>query len=163
LHRALADDALRTDVRDMHQMIHTAAEADNAVPENPWDIKHARGGLIDIDFIAQYLMLRHAQTCGTGQPGFRAATAEALQHLHSVGVLGARDFDILSEAHAAFMDAMQAIRLACLPGPLPETMSNAFACHLPNLVGERRLESVEAKLRRLQVSVQSAFDRLTAA
>ena len=25
-----------------------------------WDFKHRRGGLVDIDFIAQYLMLRHA-------------------------------------------------------------------------------------------------------
>ena len=25
-----------------------------------WDFKHHRGGLVDIDFIAQYLMLRHA-------------------------------------------------------------------------------------------------------
>jgi glutamate-ammonia-ligase adenylyltransferase len=28
--------------------------------ESIWDFKHRRGGLIDIDFIAQYLMLRHA-------------------------------------------------------------------------------------------------------
>ena len=28
---------------------------------NPWDLKYAAGGLIDIEFIAQYLQLVHAE------------------------------------------------------------------------------------------------------
>lgn len=28
--------------------------------ENPWNVKHVRGGLVDCEFIAQYLQLRHA-------------------------------------------------------------------------------------------------------
>ena len=30
--------------------------------ENPWNVKHVRGGLVDCEFIAQYLQLRHAHT-----------------------------------------------------------------------------------------------------
>ena len=29
-------------------------------PASPWDVKHRRGGLVDIEFVAQYLQLRHA-------------------------------------------------------------------------------------------------------
>ncbi len=34
--------------------------AQHAPPKSPWDFKHLPGGLFDIDFVAQYLALRHA-------------------------------------------------------------------------------------------------------
>jgi glutamate-ammonia-ligase adenylyltransferase len=46
---------LRTDVLDMRERM-----AQQHRGESLWDFKHRRGGLVDIDFIAQYLMLRHA-------------------------------------------------------------------------------------------------------
>lgn len=46
---------LLTDVADMRQRILKTHKGDDA-----WDIKYVRGGLIDIDFIAQYLLLLHA-------------------------------------------------------------------------------------------------------
>jgi glutamate-ammonia-ligase adenylyltransferase len=48
-------DKLQNDVADMRERI-----AKEYPDDNPWDIKYARGGLIDIDFIAQYLILHHA-------------------------------------------------------------------------------------------------------
>jgi glutamate-ammonia-ligase adenylyltransferase len=46
---------LRTDVLDMRERMAQQHRGDSI-----WDFKHRRGGLVDIDFIAQYLMLRHA-------------------------------------------------------------------------------------------------------
>jgi glutamate-ammonia-ligase adenylyltransferase len=46
---------LRADVADMRERM-----AKEFASENPWDIKNIRGGLTDIDFIAQYLLLLHA-------------------------------------------------------------------------------------------------------
>ena len=46
---------LRTDVLDMRERMSQQHRG-----ESLWDFKHRRGGLVDIDFIAQYLMLRHA-------------------------------------------------------------------------------------------------------
>ena len=34
--------------------------ARHAPAKSPWDFKHLPGGLFDIDFVAQYLALRHA-------------------------------------------------------------------------------------------------------
>jgi glutamate-ammonia-ligase adenylyltransferase len=48
-------DKLRKDVLDMRERM-----AQQHRGESIWDFKHRRGGLVDIDFIAQYLMLRHA-------------------------------------------------------------------------------------------------------
>jgi glutamate-ammonia-ligase adenylyltransferase len=153
LQRRAGRDTLRTDVLDMRALIHTAKDT-----RNPWDIKHVRGGLIDVELLVQYLMLRAAA------PGLiHAATADALRHLAAAGCLGARDFDVLSPALSSFRDVMQATRAACLPGPLPAAIPHALAAALPALVGEPRLAAVEAKLVRLQAQVQTVFDRLTAA
>ena len=43
------------DVADMRDRI-----AQHAPPKTAWDFKHLPGGLFDIDFVAQYLALRHA-------------------------------------------------------------------------------------------------------
>jgi glutamate-ammonia-ligase adenylyltransferase len=153
LQRCAGRRELRTDVLEMRALIHAAKET-----ANPWDIKHVRGGLIDIEFIAQYLMLRHAGE----QPALvHAATAEALRRLCSAGILGLRDFEILSGALSSFKHVMQATRVACLDGPLPDSMSNAFAGYLPATMGESGLTAVETRLRSLQACVQDAFGRLT--
>ena len=57
LRRPRDADALLRDVADMRDRI-----ARHAPPKSPWDFKHLPGGLFDIDFVAQYLALRHAAT-----------------------------------------------------------------------------------------------------
>ncbi len=48
-------DRLLVDIAEMRERI----AAQHANP-SPWDIKHRPGGLVDVEFLAQYLMLRHA-------------------------------------------------------------------------------------------------------
>jgi [glutamine synthetase] adenylyltransferase / [glutamine synthetase]-adenylyl-L-tyrosine phosphorylase len=70
---------LLADIADMRRRI----AAEHAKP-GFWDVKHRRGGLVDIEFIAQYLELREAPA----RPGVvRANTAEALAALRDAGVL----------------------------------------------------------------------------
>jgi glutamate-ammonia-ligase adenylyltransferase len=61
-------DRLLLDVAEMREKM-AAAHPD--VPE--WEVKHRRGGLVDIEFLVQYLELRHGI--------FRQNTAEALAAL----------------------------------------------------------------------------------
>ncbi|MFM2130614.1 MAG: glutamate-ammonia-ligase adenylyltransferase, partial [Pseudomonadota bacterium] len=46
---------LRADVLDMRARL-----ARGHPPSSPWDVKYVAGGLIDVEFITQYLQLRHA-------------------------------------------------------------------------------------------------------
>ena len=48
---------LLADVVDMRERI-----AKEFTTQNPWALKHVRGGMVDLDFIAQFLLLRHAHT-----------------------------------------------------------------------------------------------------
>jgi [glutamine synthetase] adenylyltransferase / [glutamine synthetase]-adenylyl-L-tyrosine phosphorylase len=153
LYRSAARRQLRTDMLEMHTLVHTAKET-----KNVWDVKHVRGGMVDIEFIAQYLMLRHANAA----PNLiHPATADALRCLGQAGVLAASDRDELSGALSLFKNVLQATRIACVPGELPDTMSSAFTRQLPAMLGEADFAALEAKLGRVQKSVRKAFVRLT--
>ncbi len=62
-----------------------------------WDIKHLRGGLVDIEFIAQYLMLKNAHD----HPEILSTnTWMALTRLGEHGLLSSSDADLLSSSDA---------------------------------------------------------------
>ena len=46
---------LQNDIAEMRERMHQEHRTENA-----WSVKHVRGGVIDIEFISQYLILRHA-------------------------------------------------------------------------------------------------------
>lgn len=81
LERPRNPNTLLADVADMRRRIENEFGT-----RNPWVVKYARGGLIDIEFIAQYLMLRHGAT----HPQVLCPDmAGALERLAVAGLLGA--------------------------------------------------------------------------
>jgi glutamate-ammonia-ligase adenylyltransferase len=76
---------------------------------NPWEVKQVAGGLIDIEFIAQYLMLLH----GPRHPRlFSTTTAVALQHLKDASFLDAGATEALTDASKLYQGLTQLLRLA---------------------------------------------------
>ena len=96
-------EALRTSVREMRAMI-----AKEKGESDPWDLKLAAGGVIDIEFIAQYLALRH----GADHPDLLAVeTAQVLANAGRLGLVPAGVADPLVEAHRLYSTVMQMMRL----------------------------------------------------
>ena len=62
LARPVAPELLAREVRSMRLRIFKEHGSDN-----PWNLKHCRGGLVDLEFAAQYLVLRH----GPDHPSLR--------------------------------------------------------------------------------------------
>ena len=86
-----------------------AAEKGDA---DPWDLKHAAGGLIDIEFIVQYLQLVH----GAAAPEILdTSTARMLEKAARAGILKPEEAAVLRPAVLLFHDLTQILRL-CLPG-----------------------------------------------
>src|SRR5262249_39671523 len=103
------------DVIDMRGAI--AKEKGDA---DPWDLKYAAGGLIDIEFIAQYLQLVHAAELPDILDTSPARTWEKAERL---GVLSPQDGAVLRPAVRLFHDLTQILRL-CLPASFePQTAS----------------------------------------
>ncbi len=94
---------LTTDVAEMRALMAREHKA-----RTPWDIKHWRGGLIDVEFIAQYLQLRHAST----HPSILATnTASALARAVDAGVLAPADGETLRQALRLWQTVQGLLRL----------------------------------------------------
>ncbi|MEO5375664.1 MAG: bifunctional [glutamine synthetase] adenylyltransferase/[glutamine synthetase]-adenylyl-L-tyrosine phosphorylase [Alphaproteobacteria bacterium] len=104
-------DKLLRDVADMRERMFREKR-----PTSPWEMKHARGGLVDIEFIAQYLQLRHAadhpEVLATG-------TAKALERLRAAGLLADQAAAVLLSAHE-FWSALQGVLRQGLEGTFDE-------------------------------------------
>jgi glutamate-ammonia-ligase adenylyltransferase len=148
LRRSAERPSLRDDIREMHELMHSAKETDN-----PWHIKSVRGGLTDVEFATQYLLLCHA---GIRPNIIQSNTSTALFGLLCAGLLGPGDFNVLSGALSFFKSIMQIMRAA----GWSEASPDVFARYLCEVVGEKSLGAVENKLRVMQSSVLDTFGRL---
>ncbi|MFO0998551.1 MAG: bifunctional [glutamine synthetase] adenylyltransferase/[glutamine synthetase]-adenylyl-L-tyrosine phosphorylase [Alphaproteobacteria bacterium] len=83
---------------------------------NPWDVKHVRGGLLDVEFIAQFLQLRHA---ATHQAVLAVNTTEAFDRLAREGLLVERTARDLAAAGLLWRQILALLRLT-LEGPFEE-------------------------------------------
>lgn len=101
-------------VRDVEEMRERIARSHK--PANGWDVKHRRGGLVDIEFIAQTLQLAYA----ADQPAILAAnTAEALARARTAGLLADGDAQTLDEA-LTLWSAVQTVLRQTLPAGFDE-------------------------------------------
>jgi [glutamine synthetase] adenylyltransferase / [glutamine synthetase]-adenylyl-L-tyrosine phosphorylase len=81
--------------------------------EGQFDLKHDRGGIADIEFLAQYWVLRHVRE----HPPL-AEFADTIRHLESVGsaaLVDHRVIDRLVDAYRAFRKAAHHLSLEQLP------------------------------------------------
>jgi glutamate-ammonia-ligase adenylyltransferase len=104
LRRPREDAELRKHVRDMRALI-----AQEKGEDDPWDLKLASGGLIDLEFIAQYLSLRHA---AEAPYILDVSTAGVFARAGRLGVLAPAQVDALAQAHALYGAVTQMVRLA---------------------------------------------------
>src|SRR4029077_20528921 len=101
------------DVADMRRAI-ALEKGENDL----WDLKHVAGGLVDIDFIAQYLQLAHAAE----KPDILDVnTLQVLDNAARLGVLPAASAEILRSAALLYHDLTQVIRLCVSDRFEPET------------------------------------------
>ena len=96
-------DALVRDVADMRDRIARHAPAKSA-----WDFKHLPGGLFDIDFVAQYLALRHA----AARPDLLDPhPAEMLRRMAEAGLIKPGDAESLRTTRTLLSDVQSLLRL----------------------------------------------------
>jgi glutamate-ammonia-ligase adenylyltransferase len=122
-----------------------------------WDLKYAAGGLIDLEFIAQYLALVHAAQ----KPEILDThTGRLLEAAHSLGVLDAADGEILRSAFALYHDLTQILRL-CLVGKFdPAAAGPGLLALLTRAGGLPDFATLEAHLIDTQARVRRCFTRI---
>ncbi len=124
---------------------------------NPWDVKHVAGGLVDIEFLAQYLMLRD----GPARPEiFSATTPIALTRLRDAGVLDPGAAETLIAASALYQGLTQLMRLAIDDAFRPADATRGIVDLLRRVGDAPDLSSLEALLRETEKNTREVFIRI---
>jgi glutamate-ammonia-ligase adenylyltransferase len=145
-------DSTAADVVEMRGAI--AKEKGDA---DPWDLKYASGGLIDIEFVAQYLQLVHAAAT---PEILDTSTARVLEKAARVGVLEPDDAEALRPAVRLFHDLTQILRL-CLPTAFdPKTASPGVLELLTRAADLPDFAALSAHLAETQRAVRARFVRI---
>lgn len=120
-------------------------------PRDIWDFKLVPGGLIDIEFIAQYLALTGDRMAGRG-----ASTAEALKSLGE-GRLGPEEMETCLGALTLYGELSQIIRL-CIDGPFePKDAPAGLVDLICTAADVPTLKMLEADLSRMSKAVRRIF------
>jgi glutamate-ammonia-ligase adenylyltransferase len=157
---AIRDTLMRTrdraviakDVRDMRDRI--AAEKGT---DNIWDLKQVRGGLVDLEFIAQHLQLVHA---AKHPEVLDQNTAAAYRKLAAAGILPAASADSLIQATRLIHNLTQVLRL-CLEGAFdPSTAPSGLKTLLARAGDAPDFAALERDLRETLAGIALQFSEL---
>lgn len=151
---------LRADVNDMRQRIDKEFGA-----TNPWDIKYVRGGLMEIDFLAQFMLLAHGSAVAGAKPG---SAREVFGWIRSSGIYDPRIIDELLESERMLSQLFHMIRLSsdrnfneatALPG-LKKLLCDSL--HMPDFETlKTNLIEVEARVLGHYISVLNLKQEIT--
>jgi glutamate-ammonia-ligase adenylyltransferase len=144
--------AVAGDVVEMRRAI-----AQEKGDDNRWDIKYAAGGLIDIEFIAQYLQLVHA---ATAPEILDTSTARVLDKAWRLGLLSTEDAEVLRPAVRLYHDLTQVLRL-CLPGSFdPRAAAPGLVRLLARAADVPDFAMLEATVTETEAKVRESFERI---
>jgi glutamate-ammonia-ligase adenylyltransferase len=124
---------------------------------DPWDLKYASGGLIDIEFVAQYLQLVHAAAT---PEILDTSTARVLEKAAQLGLLERDDAEVLRPAVRLFHALTQILRL-CLPTAFdPKNASPGVLELLARAADLPDFAALSAHLAETQRVVRARFVRI---
>ena len=143
---------LFADAREMREKVTASYPG-----KNPWDLKYAPGGLMDIEFLAQTMQLRH----GHETPSVLSTnTIAALGHLAKAGALDEIDAEALIAAAKLEHALTQALRIA-LDGPLDaETATPGLKALLARAGEVKDFAVLQKLLADLQARARQIFERV---
>jgi len=152
LRRPRESETIAGDVVEMR-----AAIAKEKGDRERWDLKYVAGGLIDLEFIAQYLQLIHAHRL---PDILDTSTARVLDKAWQLRVLAVEDAEVLRPAVRLYQDLTQILRL-CLAGPFdPKTAGPGLLRLLARAGDVPDFVTLDATLVETQTKVRESFVRI---
>jgi glutamate-ammonia-ligase adenylyltransferase len=141
---------LSADALDMRARLETAKPV-----TDPWGLKLVRGGLVDLEYIAQVLQLAlaaaHPQVLHTSTQG-------AIDAIVELGVLPPEDAETLRSA-AAFLTALSQVMQICYDEERAPAEAVTVRKRLASLLDMESYEALEARLIETEARVKALFDK----
>ena len=142
---------LANDVLDIRQKL-----ADQFSKDNPWDVKQVRGGIVDIEFICQFMALRHRDRLDMAA---LQSTNDCLRQLYEQGGFDETSYEQLLNAFM-LQRTLQALLRLCLehtPKDASEIPSGLVQVILDNTYFDNII-ALEEGLRSAQDEVLAQFN-----
>src|SRR5215813_14153309 len=137
------------DVADMRRAI-----AQEKGEDDPWELKYAAGGTVDIDFIAQYLQLVHASE----KPDIlNVSTLDVIDNAARLGVLPQAEAEILRSAGRLYHDLTQVLRLCVSDKFDPKAAGEDLLRVMARAGDTPDFSSLEARIKETQAEVRRVF------
>ncbi len=136
------------DVVEMRQLME-----DERPGKGDWDLKLDPGGLVDIEFAAQFLQLAHAADGGP----LAQNTGEALAAFRAAGLADDAALARLESAWRLEQDLSQLIKVALEDGLDVEAEPKAFKTLLARAGGVAQFKSLKPKLAKAKAEARAAY------
>jgi glutamate-ammonia-ligase adenylyltransferase len=125
-----------------------------------WCIKQVAGGQVDVDFLAQYLVLVHA----AAHPDIISADAEQVfAYAGAQGLLDSADAAALGNAKSLYRD-LQTFLALTIEGEMTDSKVEAFSEplreDLVEITGSSSFDTLSDRLRDMETSVREVFIRV---
>ncbi len=130
---------IAADVADMRRAI-----AQEKGEDEPWELKYAAGGTVDIDFIAQYLQLVHA---GDKPDILNVKTPEVIDNAARLGLLPQAEAEVLRAAGRLYHDLTQILRLCVIDKFDPKTAGDDLLRVMARAGDAPDFSALEAQLK----------------
>jgi glutamate-ammonia-ligase adenylyltransferase len=121
---------------------------------DPWSVKYVRGGMVDLDFITQYLLLRHA---ATHADILANNSGDAIQHLRTRRIVALAEARCLDHAYRLLYSIHAGLRLCTGKSGAPDAMPDGLKAALARISGTRSFRALAAALRLTEKEVLASF------
>ena len=129
-------------------------------PVSVWDVKQVPGGLIDVEFIAQYLMLLH----GARHPEIlHSNTGKALRTLARLGLIDADNARVLVQAGRLWRGLQGYLRLTTGGGFDEAHASEPLRINLARIGGVQDFAELEKKMADTAERVRATYEKIVLA
>ncbi len=124
---------------------------------DPWDLKLVAGGLMDIEFIAQYICLRHAEAHPTI---LDVAPLTIIKSAATLNLLPLDQAETLRTAHELFTTVTQLTRIAIDGAFHPATVAPGVLRRMASATGLPDFRTLEASLLAARRGVRGIFENV---
>lgn len=130
-------------------------------PRDLWDLKLVPGGLIDIEFLAQFARLMNRKESPLPGDEYQLTGTGRSLMLYAQDMISRDDLEVCLQALALYTELSQIIRLCVGSEFDPKDAPAGLIERLSTAVDAPNLKLVEADLKRLSKSVRSIFQAMT--
>jgi glutamate-ammonia-ligase adenylyltransferase len=159
---AVAIEAALRQPRDPRRLVVDVADMRRRIAESrprplSWDLRNRRGGLIDLEFVAQYLMLREA---ARAPEVLHRETGAALIALGEAGALPPQAVGELTEAFALLRHLRGLLALLFDDAPEPQALAGPAGATLARCAGAVDFARLDADMTESCARVRAWYERL---